>query len=155
MPKGFFNRLTSPLDILMNRGNPVPRMSASISSWTKCKGSCQPHRPDTPRNLACWSSQCMWGRAGPTWCSRTREIYPRSIHAGAREPTVRSGGSPCESRCPAPPGSPACSSPPTPERPPAPQTRAGEARWGLRISSGCSSSPLGLPKEILRLWASG
>ena len=45
----------------------------------------------------------MGGRAGPTRCSRTREIYPRSIHAGAREPTVRSGGSPCESRCPAPP----------------------------------------------------
>src|ERR687898_1488069 len=76
------------------------------------------------------------------------------IHAGAREPTVRSQGSPCASRGPAPPGSPACSSPPTPERPPAPQTRAGEPRWGLRTSLGCSP-PLRLAKEILRLWASG
>src|SRR5215207_11169163 len=92
----------------------------------------------------------MWGRAAPAWWSRTREIYPRSVHTGARAPTVWSRGSPLESQSPAPPDSPTCWSPPTPERPLAPQTRTGEPRWGLRTSLGCSP-PLRLPKEILRL----
>ena len=47
----FFNRLASPLGILVNRGNPFPRIGASFSSWTKCRGSCQPDRSDRPRGL--------------------------------------------------------------------------------------------------------
>src|SRR5919107_1484196 len=42
-------RLTLGISVDIN--NPFPRMGKGLSSWTKCRGSCQPDGADRPRDL--------------------------------------------------------------------------------------------------------
>ena len=133
--------------------NPFPRMGAGLSSWTKCRGSCQPDRADRPRDLVLVQSMYVGEGCPCLVAANPRNVPSEWSHRCSRTHSAVSG-SPFESQSPAPPGSPACWSPPTPERLLTPQTRTGELQWGLRTSPGCSPPPR-LPKEILRLWTSG
>src|SRR5215213_1781765 len=49
--------LASSVDI----NNPFPRMGAGLSSWTKCRGLCQPDRANRPRDLVLVQSMYVGG----------------------------------------------------------------------------------------------